>query len=93
MEAADMAFQYEVQKIIVEKQLEFKIEQMKKQMDVQGEALQVEGRINVADIAAEAKVIAQQLAARQHVTGKVIDADAGIRKQEVANKKPKPKAA
>lgn len=85
-----MQGQIDIQKIIIEKKLEFEIEQMKKMIDLQGETVQVEGRMNVGQIAAEAKIIAQQMATQGSITGKAIDADAKIKQ---AKMKPKPKAA
>ena len=56
--------QMDIQKIIIEKQMEYKIEEMKKSIDLEGETRQVMGRIDVGAIAAEAKIIAQGIAAQ-----------------------------
>lgn len=85
-----MQGEIDIQKIIIEKKLEMQIEQMKKQMDLQGELAQAQGRIEVSDIAAEAKVIAQQISTQGQIAGKAIDADS---KEKQAKLKPKPKAA
>jgi hypothetical protein len=98
-ETIQLQGEIEVQKMIIEKQMEFEIESMKKQMDFQGEAIQAEGRLDVSKIAAQAKVIAQQIAAGSHLSGKEVDSktnilgkviagESALQKQELANKKP-----
>lgn len=68
-------------KINAEKQWEYEIENLKKQYDLQGEVVQVEGRTAGHQMQSQAKIIASQIAA-----------DAAKAKQEIANKKPKPTA-
>lgn len=88
-----MQGEIDMQLLIVEKQLEMEIERMKKSMDLEGETRQVAGRIDVGSIAAEAKVISQQIAAHKDIVGKSISGEAAIEKQKVANKKPVKKTA
>ncbi len=79
VEAAYALNELELIRINAEKQWDFEIEQMKKGFDLQGEMIQVEGRNTGHQIQSTAKVIGDRIAA-----------EASIRKQEIANKKPKP---
>jgi hypothetical protein len=78
-ETAAMLNELDLIKINAEKQWEYEIESMKKQVDLQGEMIQTEGRTQGHVIQSQAKIIASQ-----------ISAEAAKQKQEIANKKPKP---
>jgi hypothetical protein len=58
-----MEAEMSIQKTVTEKMWEWEIEKMKKQFDVQGEAMQVEGRTIGHQIQGEAKIIASKISA------------------------------
>ena len=95
-----MQAEADMQLLIMEKQMEYETEKMKKTIDLEGETRQIAGRIDVGSIAAQAKVISQQISASsqresknieatKHLVGKEIDSKTAIEKQKIANDKPK----
>lgn len=72
--------QIDIEKIIIQQEYQFRIEQMKKQTDLQGEVIQTEGRNIGHGIQADAKILAAHIVS-----------EAAKEKQHIANKKPKPK--
>jgi hypothetical protein len=95
-----MQAEADMQLLIMEKQMEYETEKMKKTIDLEGETRQIAGRIDVGSIAAQAKVISQQISAgsqresknieaTKHLVGKEIDSKTAIEKQKIANDKPK----
>jgi hypothetical protein len=84
-----MQGQLDIQKIIIEKKLDYEIEFMKKQTDLQGEITQAAGRLDVSQVAAEAKVVAQSIASHGSLLETHLAGEKAKEKQEIANKKPK----
>lgn len=76
-----MQLEADLVRINAEKQWEYEIEAMKKQVDLQGEMYQADSRNVGTSIQSQAKVIGDRIAAQ-----------AAIEKQKIANKKPKPKS-
>jgi hypothetical protein len=74
-----MQLQADLTRINAEMQWTYEIEQMKKGYDLQGESLQAEGRNVGHQIQSTAKVIGDRIAGEY-----------SLKKQEIANKKPKP---
>jgi hypothetical protein len=91
VQSATLLHQLELEKISAEKQWDYVIEAMKKQSDQQEAMIQSEGKIEANTVVANAKIIAQQIAAvAQETSGRISAASHIIGKKIDLKKKPKP---